>query len=128
MKTLSFIILSLISVYANAQHIVGRVTNLETGEPIPYANVWIQNKNLCTVSDAHGKFVVDVSNARDTCTLGFSSLGYQKRYINLKNYRTTILNRKSVNIKLTPKSFQIPEVVVLGQKPNIAKLNGLSKS
>lgn len=42
--------------------ITGRVLNADTGEPMPYANIVIENENIGTVSDEEGRYVL-----RDLC-------------------------------------------------------------
>jgi len=123
MKTLSMIVLSLLSVCANAQKITGRITNVETGEPVPYANVLVVGKNLHTVSDLNGNFTVPVSRDIDTCILRFSSIGYEKHIVKLVHNNIHKMNRESVAISLSPKVYQIPEVVIYAQQLNIARIN-----
>ncbi len=128
MKTLSLIILSIISIYANAQKITGKITDSESGKPVPFAEVSVIGNNLGTVSDIHGNFVMDVSNSCETCIIRFSSLGYEKINIEMKNFTKNIMKQKSINIKLPPKSYQIPEVDIYGQRSKLAQLNSIKRN
>ena len=128
MKTLTYIIFSLMSIFANGQKITGRITNRETGEPVPFANVMIVGKNLNTVSDSLGNFTVIISNDFDKGRLQFSSIGYEQKSVKLR--KTISKNRQdyTVNIRLVPKTYQIPEVVVYGQRSTIARINRIKNS
>jgi len=116
------------SIFANGQKITGRITNRETGEPVPFANVMIVGKNLNTVSDSLGNFTVIISNDFDKGRLQFSSIGYEQKSVKLR--KTISKNRQdyTVNIRLVPKTYQIPEVVVYGQRSTIARINRIKNS
>jgi len=57
MKRIVFILLLLISTFANSQ-IKAIVMNSDTKEKIPFVNIWIENENIGTISNAKGEFVI----------------------------------------------------------------------
>ena len=89
-----------------AQVITGRITN-EFREPLPYANVYIQQLQTGTVSDDEGKyeFRFDVEGQYN---LVFSSLGYES-----KSERVLLVGDTAwVNIQLSTAALELEEIVV----------------
>jgi len=125
MKTLYLLVFSLLTVCANAQKITGIITNIETGEPVPYANIMLVGKNFHTGSDFKGSFEINSSKECDTCTILISSIGYGKNYVKLVKKNLQEMNKKSMAIYLTPKVYQISEVVVYSRRPIIARINSI---
>jgi hypothetical protein len=62
---------------ARPRTIEGTVTDSETGEPMPGANVVVKNSESGTTTDASGRFSMDNLRAGDT--LVFSFIGYQSK-------------------------------------------------
>ena len=120
MKTLSIIILSLLSVFANAKQLSGKIINSSTGKPVPSVNVVVIGSNTSTVSDKHGNFEITFPSECDTCTLLFSSIGYENFNLKLTTGLINSLTGHHVNIPLDPRVYKIKEVVIYGQRPKIA--------
>lgn len=72
----------------------------ESGKPIPYVNIWVENENIGTTSEENGEFSIVASANKN---LIFSILGFEKRIINASDVSNVIM--KAV-------SFQLDEVVV----------------
>ena len=70
-KKLWFILL-LMNFYVSAQT-KGVVVD-ESGKPIPYVNIWVENENIGTTSEENGEFSINVS---DNKYLIFSAIGYE---------------------------------------------------
>ena len=70
-------LLTLLSLATFAQSISGRVTN-EFGEPVPYANILVQELATGTTTDDNGGYVLNLAT-EGSYRLIFSSLGYASR-------------------------------------------------
>ncbi|GIV34864.1 MAG: membrane protein [Chitinophagales bacterium] len=55
--------------------ITGRVTDAVSREPVPFVNIYLKGKNIGTVSDFQGNFILQTATWGDT--LIASSIGYQ---------------------------------------------------
>ena len=95
MKYLFFILFSL-SFFAQTKGVVVD----ESGKPIPYVNIWVENENIGTTSEENGEFLITASANKN---LIFSILGFEKRIIKATDVS---------NVKLKAISFQLDEVVI----------------
>ena len=95
MKYLFFILFSL-SISAQTKGVVVD----ESGKPIPYVNIWVENENIGTTSEENGEFSI---NSPKNKNLIFSILGFDKR---------TIKESEVANVVLKATSFQLDEVVI----------------
>ncbi|MCF8319918.1 MAG: carboxypeptidase-like regulatory domain-containing protein [Flavobacterium sp.] len=95
MKYLFFILFS-ISFSAQTRGVVVD----ESGKPIPYVNIWVENENIGTTSEENGEFSIAASANKN---LIFSILGFEKRIIKASEVSNVIM--KAV-------SFQLDEVVI----------------
>ncbi|UMY67045.1 MULTISPECIES: TonB-dependent receptor [unclassified Flavobacterium] len=96
---------SLFSMVAFSQSVTvsGTVTD-ETGMPIPSASVVVKGSTNGTSTDLDGKFQI---TADANATLVFSFVGYQSK-------EETILDRRSIDVRLMPETESLNEVVVIG--------------
>lgn len=111
MKAILFFILFSISL--SAQITKGVVKDSLTGQPIPYANIWVENENVATTSEEDGTFSIAVNKDKN---LIFSALGYETRTLKATQVNQVFLN---------PKAFDLDEVVIsnsIGTKQNIIGL------
>jgi hypothetical protein len=90
--------LLLINFYVSAQT-KGVVVD-ESGKPIPYVNIWVENENIGTTSEENGAFSIAASANKN---LIFSILGFEKRILKASEVSNVIM--KAV-------SFQLDEVVI----------------
>ena len=95
MKYLYFLLFSL-SFFAQTKGVVVD----ESGKPIPYVNIWVENENIGTTSEENGEFSI---NSPKNKNLIFSILGFDKR---------TIKESEVANVVLKATSFQLDEVVI----------------
>ena len=72
----------------------------ESGKPIPYVNIWVENENIGTTSEENGAFSIAASANKN---LIFSILGFEKRILKASDVSNVIM--KAV-------SFQLDEVVI----------------
>ena len=94
-KYLFFILFSL-SISAQTKGVVVD----ESGKPIPYVNIWVENENIGTTSEENGEFSIAASANKN---LIFSILGFEKRVIKAS---------EASNVIMKAVSFQLDEVVI----------------
>ncbi len=99
----------IVSITTQAQHIVGKVLDSKTLEALPFANVFINNTTLGTVTDTNGEFALTSIKVPGMYELVFSFVGYE-------TYKMKITVGESIlkvgNIKLVPSEIQLNTVEV----------------
>ena len=107
MRKLTFLLTFLLFVgfSASAQmQISGKVTNAETGDPIPGVSVLVQDQtNIGTTTDMNGNY--DLRVPSDAEVLVFSFVGMQRQEI-------PIQGRTTINVSMEPSIEEMEEVVV----------------
>ncbi len=83
----------------------GRVTSADDGAGFPGVNILVKGTAHGTVTDAEGKFSLDVDGAE--AILVFSSIGY-------KTIEVTVGNQSVINLTMQPDVTSLQEVVVVG--------------
>ncbi len=101
----SLIVLMPLNESKQQQKITGTITDATNGEPIIGANVIIEGTTIGTVSDADGKFSIDIPKSDAVLIVSF--LGFNTERISV-NGQTTI------SVKLVPDITRLEEVVVIG--------------
>lgn len=91
----------------NILTINGLVIEDETNLPIPFAHVYLDNRNTRTITNIDGKFELNISNPTKTDTVNISCIGYE-------TYRQYILSIDTSNkiYSLKMHSFPIEQIVV----------------
>jgi TonB-linked SusC/RagA family outer membrane protein len=87
------------------QTISGRVTDAESGDPLPGVNVLAKGTASGTVTDVNGQYRLSVAD--NITTLVFSSIGYNTQEIDING-------RSVINLALSPDVQSLDEVVVVG--------------
>ncbi len=91
--------------------VMGIVTDADTGEPVPFANVYFYGTTIGVTSDFNGHFSIETKMASDS--LMASYIGYLKQ--SKRIYRDRF---QEVNFALKSMNFDLPEVVILaGENP-----------
>ncbi len=105
MKHLLLISLTLLSAssVSSAQILKGRITN-QSGNPIEYATVYIQELRQGTTSNTKGDYEINLPAGK--YTIIYQSLGYQQVYVNLSLAGENVLK----DVTLPTQYYQIPEV------------------
>src|ERR1035437_7458136 len=95
-----------------AQILKGRITN-QSGDPIEYATVYIQELKQGTTSNTKGDYEINLPAGKYTVI--YQSLGYQPVYLNLSLSGETILK----DVTLPMQYYQVPEVRIsaIGEDP-----------
>lgn len=110
MKTFLSTLLLLFSGCLAAQSVIGKVTN-EFNEPIPFANVLVQELGTGTTTDDEGNYVLNLLT-EGNYRLIFSSLGYnsQKENVILE------LEQLTLNVSLSTSDVILKEITVNASK------------
>ena len=69
------LLLTTFIVFAQDKNIDGRVTDTQTGDPLPDVTVSLKNSTTSTVTDPDGNFAIH-SNSEDEIILVFTIVGY----------------------------------------------------
>ncbi len=87
--------------------IVGTITDSNTGEPVPGANIFIQQLERGAVTDFDGEFVIENVSA-GTYTVVITFVGYQRQ-----QQSVTVGNQDvELNVELQPEILGLDDVVV----------------
>lgn len=113
MKEKRFWLLFLLIGFSAVSQIKGVVVD-ESGKPISYVNIWVENENIGTTSEENGTFSI---NATENKNLIFSALGYDKKTVKASEAQKVVLNVDAVKIeevvvanKLETKEIEIGKV------------------
>ncbi len=91
----------------------GKITDKQTGEPIPFANVLVKGTNLGAAADVNGDYVI--LNVRPgLVTVVASVVGYQK--VEIENVRVNVDFTTKLDIELSSGAVDLPAVIVQGER------------
>ena len=107
------IVLCLGVVKLSAQ-ISGVVTDSETGDPIPYLNVYYDGKGVGTITDIDGKYSIAAHSGWNKLTFSMVGYGTEVRDVSAKT--------KTLNVKMKP-DLVLDEVVVKPKKEKYSRKN-----
>lgn len=110
-----FLLLSTLFYQGKATELFGTVTD-QSGEPLPYATLYILNTTKGTTTNIEGRYSIDL--APGNYELVYQYVGYKKQQIPLRvDHRRVLLN-----VVLEPEVLQLEEVVVTagGEDPAYA--------
>jgi hypothetical protein len=96
--------------------IKGIVTSSETGEPLPYVSVFLENTSVGTITDSQGKY--EIITSATSYKIQFSFLGYEKVSRIITPGRI-----QEINITMQPSSVTLGEVVVKPPKRSYSNKN-----
>lgn len=108
-----------VSVLAFAQEkgkIAGRITDADTREPIPSANIVIEGTSMGTSSNTKGEYFIINLEPR-TYTLVVSVIGYSR--VRVENVAVNTGRTTITNVELSSKAISTTEIVVVAQRPVI---------
>ncbi|MBZ0241615.1 MAG: TonB-dependent receptor, partial [Bacteroidales bacterium] len=92
----------------------GRVLDQETGEPVFYATVFVEETQTGAVTDVNGFFTLLLKPGN--YNIKFDFMGYE-----LKKYQLNVLSDGSFSIQLKKTVYQIEEFVVYGDRQRSMK-------
>lgn len=100
----------------------GKVTDREEKDPLPYSNIFVFRKNMGTVSNNDGEFILKVPESMSRDTIVVSCLGYRQQL-----FPINLLADKEYAISLEPNSVQLKEIKVTVVNPEEIVSRILSK-
>lgn len=112
-QLLSVIILWLCALNVFGQ-IHGVVTDSDTGDPIPYLNIYYDGKGVGTITDIDGKYSIDYHEGWNKLT--FSMVGYATQVISVS------VRTGELNLKMKP-DLVLDEVIVKPKKEKYSRKN-----
>lgn len=107
---LSLIVLLCFISSIQAQTVIkGKVTDAESGDPIPFASVVIKGTSVGSPTDFDGFYTIEGDAASDTLLVSF--IGYETKY---KVYQKGIT--QTINFQLTPEAKGLDDFVVFARE------------
>ncbi len=107
----SFVLLTLLSVFSTdicARPFKGKVVDAD-GKPLTGVTIIVNNSKEGTVTDAEGKFNLQIESDKLPITLTINYLGYQKRELKVVSNKSDL-----GTIKLREDGYSLNEVIVVG--------------
>ncbi|MFA5819300.1 MAG: DUF5686 family protein, partial [Bacteroidales bacterium] len=101
-----FLILISTSVISTAQILKGKITN-QSGDPIQYSTVYIQELKQGTTSNTKGDYEIKIPAGKYLVT--YQSLGFSPVFLNITLSGQTTITK---NIVLPVQYYEIPEVII----------------
>ena len=103
--------------FSQKKMLTGTVTDMQTGDPIPFVNIAIKHTITGTTTDTLGRFIMSFPKLTDT--LSFTAIGY-KSVIKLLPRE----DMNSLSVVMLPEVFDIGEVEVAPDEGPMRKLFG----
>lgn len=120
MNRILFFALCIYSQVINGQEIVLSGTVQSDGEPLPFATLGILNKNIGTIANDQGVFVLTIPESSVKDTLIVSYLGYKSRSF----IPSTIASKENWQVHLEKDTLLLRPVVVVDQRAKKSRLGG----
>lgn len=108
---------------ANGRNLNGVVVNADTDEPLPFTNIGILNKDIGTVTNDDGTFILDISKLSTIDTIRISYIGFMT--FDLLGHQAD--STKAIKIRLHPLDVKISEVQVGYKKTKSVILGNTNK-
>ncbi len=107
-------LVSLLRAEAQKTEVFGKITESDTGDPVPYARISFKDTFIGTMSDLNGNY--NLSSAKATTTVIIFALGYKSQTFQIK------LNKSNkIDVVLTKEYINLNEITVKpGVNPAIA--------
>jgi hypothetical protein len=118
-----FLILFILPLSALAQTVVkGKVTDANSGDPLPFVNITFKGNTSGTTTDFDGNYTIRLSVASDTIIASY--IGYKTRKKNLENVAA-----QTINFQLEEEVTNLQEVVFdAGENPAFAILRNVVRN
>ncbi|MGB1449864.1 MAG: carboxypeptidase-like regulatory domain-containing protein [Flavobacteriaceae bacterium] len=127
MRPTYFTLLLFLGSILHAQiQIIGKITDGEFNDPLPYVNIGIPNAGIGTVSDEEGYFLLDIPANLIQKELRFSMVGFAPQSFPIN--RIAGPNEKLLNVVLKPETTALAEVVVTSGAWEIKKVGNETES
>ncbi len=87
--------------------ITGKIVDSETGMPIAFAAVTVDNTQTGTVANTEGEFTIQFEKSVNAKYLSFKYIGYKNKKVAIKK-----IPQKNFTVELSPSVISIDEVIV----------------
>ncbi len=105
------LIVSLSALCQNGTHFVGTVKSSE-GKNVEYVTIVVKDMDIRTISDANGRFLVNVPDSSSFTKLIFSHVAYVSKTVDIKD----VSDKSPLNVIMEPSTFILPDFAVTGKK------------
>jgi hypothetical protein len=112
------LIILLLPRFLSCQTLKGRVLSGKTNSGIGYVNIGIVGKNIGTVTDESGSFILKPERIDKNDSLRFSMVGYSTKTVQMIRF----LNDSTTTVFLEPVLYSLNEVKVVYHRPKIIKI------
>jgi len=102
-------VLCFINFFCSAMQIKGKVTDSFNGNPIEFVNIGIKIKNIGTITNERGEFIITINDTLASESLTFSCIGYKSKTAQIQNLR---ISSRLVIITLEPDVQILNEVKI----------------
>src|SRR5690554_1413434 len=92
------------SLYASKTIVKGKITDSESGEPLPFVNIVFDNTTIGTVSDTAG--VYHLSTIQSVDSIRFIALSYHP-----ESFKVHLGENKRIDVTLIPSTIALDEVI-----------------
>lgn len=122
LKKILFVVVAVlvpISLFAQTTgKIAGTVTDRETGDPLPGANVVVEGTTLGAATDINGNYVI-LNVPVGTYAVRASFIGYET--VTVRNIRVSIGLTTELNFELPSEALEVGEIEVVAERPLVNK-------
>ena len=94
-----------LSIEAQETRISGKVTDIATGQPIPFVNIYFKNTTIGITSDLNGAFLLTTTQAGDS--IYASSIGYQTMVMPVRKGTSQVINFEMAESLTTLAEIQV---------------------
>ena len=99
---------------ATVGKIVGTITDRETGDPLPGANVVINGTSLGAATGVNGQFII-LNIPVGTYTLSADFIGYRR--VSISNLRVSQDLTTSIDFELPSEAIEVSEISIVSERP-----------
>lgn len=111
MRFLTLLLLTVLCTGVRAQMLSGRITDANSGDPLPYASIYVEQTKSGTASNADGYFQVKLAAGSNRVV--FSYLGYTTQV-------KTVSGTRTMNVELSDEALELQQVEVLSSGEDIS--------
>lgn len=111
MRFFTLLFLTLLCTCVRAQTLTGRITDAESGEPLSFASIYVEQTKSGTASNAEGYFQVRLASG--TNRVVFSYLGYTSQV-------ETVRGTTSLDVELSSEALELQQIEVLSSGEDIS--------
>ncbi|MBN2610879.1 MAG: carboxypeptidase-like regulatory domain-containing protein [Bacteroidales bacterium] len=90
----------------------GKIIDAQSREPVQFANIFLMDRSVGTISNAEGNFALNLKKIHSTDTICITFIGYQAEKIPI-----ALADSFGIDIALKPEEHEIKEVWVKPVKP-----------